>query len=250
MASSSIDKNSPVPLYYQLKNLLLEDIQSGKYPKGSLIPTELELGTTYQLSRTTVRQALTELVQEGWLTRQKGRGTFVTQTNIQQDFLNRIESFNDNILRSGMEPTTEVLDLRIVEATDDVAKNLQLEPGGKAIYLHRLRKADGEPIVSVETYLPYERCAFLLDHDLATEQLYSVLNLSPATAIHHIHRNIQAIEATRGDEKLLRLATGKPIQASESVGYSAEDVPIEYSLARYRGDRNTFQVMILPYLHP
>lgn len=249
MASSSIDKNSPVPLYYQLKNLLLEDIQSGKYPKGSLIPTELELGTTYQLSRTTVRQALTELVQEGWLTRQKGRGTFVTQTNIQQDFLNRIESFNDNILRSGMEPTTEVLDLKVVEATGDVAKNLQLEEGEQAIYLYRLRKADGEPIVSVETYLPYKHCSFLLDHDLAAEQLYSVLNLSPRTAVHHIHRIIQAIEATRTDEKLLRLATGKPIQASETVGYNAEDVPIEYSLARYRGDRNSFQINILPYIH-
>ena len=73
--SSKLDKSVPIPLYFQLKELILSEIKNGNYPSGSLIPTENELSEAFEISRTTVRQAITELVQEGWLYRVKSKGT-------------------------------------------------------------------------------------------------------------------------------------------------------------------------------
>ena len=104
-----IDKSIPIPLYFQLKKLILSEIKEGNYRSGELIPTEKEISDAFQISRTTVRQAITELVQEGWLYRVKSKGTFVAQPKISQDYIRKIESFNNQIFRLGMTPSTEVL---------------------------------------------------------------------------------------------------------------------------------------------
>ncbi len=84
---SKIDKSIPIPLYFQLKTLIMDEIKNGTYKVGNPIPTEKELSETFQISRTTVQQAITELVQEGWLYRIKSKGTFVSQPKISQDFI-------------------------------------------------------------------------------------------------------------------------------------------------------------------
>ena len=104
-----IDKSVPIPLYFQLKELILAEIKEGHYKSGDLIPTEKEISDAFQISRTTVRQAITELVQEGRLYRVKSKGTYVAQPKITQEFIRKIESFNDQMYRSGMTPSTEVL---------------------------------------------------------------------------------------------------------------------------------------------
>ena len=121
---SKINKNTPVPLYFQLKTLILDEIKSGRYKVGDAIPTEKELSEMFEISRTTVRQAVMELVQEGWLYREKSKGTFVAQPKIRQDFIQKIESFNDQITRSGMTPSTEVLALKSRWNADCHHKNI------------------------------------------------------------------------------------------------------------------------------
>ena len=86
-----LDKSVPIPLYFQLKELVLDEIKKGNYKEGDMIPTENEISEEFQISRTTVRQAITELVQEGWLYRVKSKGTFVTRPKIPQDFLRKLE---------------------------------------------------------------------------------------------------------------------------------------------------------------
>lgn len=244
--TEKINKTVPIPLYFQLKTLILEEIKSGNYKVGSIIPTEKEFSDAFLISRTTVRQAITELVQEGWLYRIKSKGTFIAQPKISQDFIKKLESFNDQILRSGMTPSTEVLDLRTIKADSDVAVNLCLKENDRVIYLYRKRLADGEPIVTIETYLPYDACSFVLDHDLSKERLYSILNQKTDTAVFRVKRIVEAVEANKKDEKHLHIKAGKPIQHFASVGYNAYDQPIEYSLARYRGDRNSFEITVFP----
>ena len=92
-----IDKTVPIPLYFQLKELVLSEIKEGNYKSGDMIPTEKEISDSFGISRTTVRQAITELVQEGWLYRVKSKGTFVSQPKITQNFIRKIESFNDQM---------------------------------------------------------------------------------------------------------------------------------------------------------
>ncbi|WP_260472080.1 GntR family transcriptional regulator [Bacillus canaveralius] len=239
-----LDKSVPIPLYFQLKELILSEIKEGNYKIGSLIPTENELSDMFGISRTTVRQAITELVQEGWLYRVKSKGTFVAKPKIEQSFIQALGSFNDQIAELGRTPSTELLDFEVIDAPDKVAKELKLGPKEKVIYIHRKRFADEDPIVMVKTYLPYNKCRFVLNHDLAKESLYPVLASHDETQIYKIHRYIEAVEADEYDVENLNISSDKAIQQFLSIGYNLYDEPIEYSLARYRGDRNRFEVII------
>ncbi|AQS57157.1 MAG: GntR family transcriptional regulator [Novibacillus thermophilus] len=241
---NKLDKSVPIPLYFQLKELILKQIKDGTYKVEDPIPTEKELSEMYNISRTTVRQAITELVQEGWLYRVKSKGTFVRTPKISQSFTQAIGSFNDQIRALGMNPSTEVLDFKVINAPESVAEQLKLKQQDKVIYIHRRRFADNEPIVMVKTYLPYEKCRFVLNHNLVNGSLYSILGTKHKTTISKIRRYIEAVEANDYDVKNLDVAPGSAIQKFLSIGYNADDEPLEYSLARYRGDKNRFEIVI------
>ncbi len=244
--NGQLNKLVPIPLYFQLKELIMREIKSGNYKNGSMIPTEKELSEMFQISRTTVRQAIAELVQEGWVYRVKSKGTFVSKPKINQDFIQAIKSFSDQIISSGRVPRTEVLDFKVVTPSEEVVSALNLKPKQKAIYIHRLRYADDEPMVAVKTYLPYESCAFVLSHDLVNESLYSILSSNERVKIYKIRRLVEAVDATAYDMKYLNLKRGKAVQLFTSIGYNVFGDIIEYSLARYRGDRNSFEVVVAP----
>ncbi|WP_153731627.1 GntR family transcriptional regulator [Sporosarcina obsidiansis] len=239
-----LDKSVPIPLYFQLKELVLKQIKDGTYEVGDAIPTEKELSEIYDISRTTVRQAITELVQEGWLYRVKSKGTFVKTPKISQSFIQALGSFNDQIIDLGMTPSTEVLDFEVIEVPEHIAPQLNLKVGEKVIYIHRRRFADNEPIVMVKTYLPYEKCKFVLDRDFVKDSLYPVLSTTKETQICKIRRLIEAVQATKYDIGNLDLTKEKVILQFISVGYNSQEEPIEYSLARYRGDKNRFEIVI------
>lgn len=243
--NNTIDKKVPVPLYFQLKELILKEIKSGSYPEGSMIPTEKELGDMFQISRTTVRQAIAELVNEGWLYRVKSKGTFVSRPKIQQDFMNKIESFTTEMERKGFSVSTEVLDFKVTQADEITAGALKLKAGDKVIYLYRKRCTDGEPIVTIETFLPYKDCEFLMGTDFTHTTLYSKLDESEETRIDYMVRKAQAVGATAADAKLLNMKKGEPIHFFISTGFNKYGKPIEYSLSRYRGDRSEFEVTVV-----
>jgi GntR family transcriptional regulator len=244
LLKSKLDKTIPIPLYFQLKELIISEIKNGYYPRDSMIPTEKEFSEYFQISRTTVRQAITELVQEGYLYRIKSKGTFVSRPKINQDFIQKLESYNDQIRRTGMVPSTEVLDFKVIKATTEVASMLEIQPDDKVIFLHRRRFANSEPIVVIKTYLPYKRCAFILDHDFTKESLYSILSQDETVKVCYVKRLVEAVEASSTDIKYLDIKSRIPIQFFTSVGYNIYEQPIEYSLARYRGDRNIFEVTV------
>lgn len=241
---NQLNKKVPIPLYFQLKELIMAEIKDGEYKSGDPIPTEKDLSEIFEISRTTVRQAITELVQEGWLYRIKSKGTFVSRPKINQSFVQALGSFNDQIIKSGRTPHTELLNFKVMTPPEHVAKELKLQEDDKVIYIHRKRCADNEPIVMVKTYLPYNKCSFVLEHNLAEESLYPILATNEVTHIYKIKRLIEAVNATEYDVKNLEIKRGKAIQQFISVGSNMFDDPIEYSLARYRGDRNSFEVII------
>ena len=237
-----LDKNTPIPLYFQLEKLIMEEIENGAYPVGSMIPTEKELSQMFGISRTTVRQAIADLVRKEQLYRIKSKGTFVAQPKISQGFIQSIQSFDDDVRSEGRNPSTQVLDLRELELPEEVAFQLGVPAGTRAVYLYRRRCADGEPIVRVETYLPYELCSFTLTHDFATESLYQVLSEREETDVTHVTRTCEARLATAEDVAVLNMKRGRPIHYFVSQGRNREGRLIEYSIARYRGDQSTFRV--------
>lgn len=239
-----IDKMTPVPLYYQLKEAILNNIKEGKYEEGERIPNEKDFCSELDLSRTTVRQAITELVYEGWLYRIKSKGTFATKPKLNQDFVMKIEKFNDQMERLGMTPKTKVLSLKMMNADLSVAQNLGIEEKVQVIYLKRLRYANEEPIVIIETYLPYHKCGYIMGNDFVQESLYNILSQSKETRVCKVQRTIEAVSADSEDAELMEMKKGSPVHMFHTVGFNCKDEAIEYSIARYKGNRNRFDVTI------
>ncbi|WHH58515.1 GntR family transcriptional regulator [Petroclostridium sp. X23] len=243
--SRLIDKNTPIPMYYQLKEIILDEIKTEKLQPGDSIPTEKELSDIFDISRSTIRQAISDLVKEGYLYRIKSKGTFVSKPKINQDFIWKLETFSEQMKKLGLVPSTKVLELAVIEAEEEIASVLQLPINDKVIKLVRLRFANDEPIVIVETYLPYNSCLSILQYDMEKKSLYEVLSLDTRSKIYKVLRTVEAVVAGQYESKLLQIKRGYPIQLFTTIGYNREEKPIEYSIARYRGDRNKFKVEII-----
>lgn len=244
MKSKTLDKTVPIPLYFQLKEIILNEIKNGNKKIGDSIPTEKELSEIFSISRTTVRQAISELVQEGRLYRVKSKGTFVSKPKINQSFVQELNSFNEQMQQLNKMPSTKLLEFEVIDPPPLVSDELGLEAGEKVVYIHRKRFADDEPIVMVKTYLPFSKCSFVLDFDLEQNSLYKVLNKNENTEVYKIRRFIEAVKVENYDMENLDVDSNNAIQQFVSIGYNSYDMPIEYSIARYRGDKNTFEVTV------
>ena len=124
LQEKALDKNTPIPLYFQLEKLSMEEIENGTYPVGGMIPTEKELSQIFDISRTTVRQAIADLVRKERLYRIKSKGTFVARPKISQGFIQSIQSFDEDVRSGGRSPSTQVLELKVVELPVELAVKL------------------------------------------------------------------------------------------------------------------------------
>ncbi len=236
----TLNKNIPIPLYYQLKEILLEYIKNHHTDFENPIPPEVELSEHFGISRPTARQAINELVVEGYLYRVKGKGTFIAKPKIKQDFLHVLDNFNNEMKKKGLTPSTKVLDLKIIKSDEKVSTALNIALGSDVIQLIRVRCADKEPIVFVTTYLPKDKCIGILKENMNTESLYKLLEEKYGLVIARATRTLETILAGEYEARLLQVEKGAPIQFFESIAYLSDDTAIEYSLAKYRGDRNKF----------
>ncbi len=239
--NKSIDKNTPIPMYFQLKNIILDEIKDGHLQAGDMLPTEIELGNIFNLSRTTTRQAIIELVSEGYLYRIKGKGTFVAKPKLVQDFMRKIESYDAQMKRLNMTPKTDVIIKQTEQASKEVADSLNIKKGDKVVHLKRLRYANEEPIVVLDTYLIME-CKSILDFDMRKRGMYDYLSNNLKTKISRIVRQFEAVAATSDVSEYLQIDKGHPVQLVTTVGFNIDGKAIEFSIANYRGDKNKFIV--------
>ena len=187
--TQKIDRNVPIPLYYQLKEIILGEIKNGSYKTGDLIPTENDISEMYKLSRTTVRQTISELAQEGWVYRVKSKGTFVGKPKAPMKFKFEMESISDRIRSLGMTPSVQVkaLDVQPAESIDPgIREILGLSETDKVIHTDALWLGDEVPIALAATYMSYSFCSHVMEHDLAVEPLNSVLALKDSTRLYRL----------------------------------------------------------------
>jgi GntR family transcriptional regulator len=232
----SINRDSKLPLYSQLHEILREKITSGEWQPGEIIPPENELIECHQLSRTTVRQTLDMLVNEGLIYRQRGRGTFVAHPPMEQALL-RIISFTEDMQQRGFEPSTEVLFSGLVPARKEIATKLQVEPGEELVRLERLRLADGEPMSVEESHLVHRYCRGVLDGDYAASPLREALEREHGIRWLHAKQVIRAILPSPRLAELLGVGSNPAVLFIERVSYSLENIPVEFLRIYYRGDR-------------
>jgi GntR family transcriptional regulator len=233
----------PSPKYLEIQNLLLQRIKNGDYQEGQLIPKEVDLAEQLNVSRPTVRHAIRNLVQAGYLERRKKRGTIVTQTKIKQQFTHVIESYNTEIQNNGLVAKTQVLNFSTEKANDEVAEALTIKPNTEVYKLVRLRSADNKPVVFVITYLPIAQLPDLQKIDFTHHSLYSEL-AKAGLEITHVSRKIEVHPATEEEAQLLETDIKAPIFYFHTIGFTKDHRALEYSIASYRGDLNYFMVEI------
>ncbi len=241
----AISKDSPIPLYFQLKELLRQEMESGRWLPGQQIPSEPELCEAFGVSRTVVRQALRELEYQGLLYREQGKGTFVAQPKISESLMQDLSGFYEDTVSKGLAPVTQVLRQEVQPASKKIADYLQIEPGDKVIVIERLRSVGSEPIVLVTTYLPYDLCPDLVNEDLSTQSLYALLEGKYGLLLSHGRRTIEAVAANQYEAEHLHIKVGSPLVLLNSVSYLKDGRPIEYFHAVHRGDRSRFEVEVV-----
>jgi len=236
-----------MPLYDQIIENILEQIHNKSLKEGDMLPTEIDLSKQFGVSRPTVRTALLKLVHAGYLTRTKGRGTFVTKPKIIQESTQFIESYNEEMAHKGLTPKTIVLEFEAIPSNEAISDKLNIPCGDQVIRLTRLRYVqpndEERPVVLTTVYVPYELAPNLLNYDFESFSLYDVLsknNLVVAKVVRELEIRMLFGKTAR----LLEAKDNSPAHFISSTGYDESGRVVEYSESFYPADRNKFIIKI------
>jgi len=228
------------PKYYQLMEIIKEMIRSDKLKQGMRIPSENELQEKYRLSNTTVRKAINELLHEGIIYREQGKGTFLAKARVDQE-LTKITSFTEDMLRRGLKPSSKVISVDVILPPPEVISSLILDKNEEVIKIGRLRLVNREPMAIQTSYLPYKLCPGIEKEDL-TQSLTVILrnryNLHLVKAIQNLYPSL----ADDYESRMLKLSKGSPVLIAERISYLSNNRPAEFLKSVYRGDRYKFVV--------
>ena len=236
-----IDHDSPLPLYYQLKRILEAQIESGELAPGDILPTEQQLQTAHNISRTTVRQALGELQDEGKLLRQRGRGTFVAKPKIQHN-PESYPSLVDSMMNQGVVPGWQLLSAQWDTPPATIRGKLQIETDETVFCLQRLRLENDDPIGYHIAYVPKQFTASINQKLYTQGNSLAYLNNDPLLETCMIDRKIDAVPANEKVAQHLNIEPGQSLLRIERITYSQAQQVVEVFTGYYRGDRFQYQI--------
>ena len=223
------------PKYYTVKRHLLEFI--GSLDPGAAVPTERELAGLFETSRTTVRQALGELVVEGRLVRRQGSGTYVAEPKITWPLY--LASFTQQVKASGFTAGAELLGTQRIAATAELARQLELPPRAPVYLIERLRLADSWPIAVESSWLPARRFAGITRLIRTHGSLHAVLSERFGTQMQRGEESIETAPATPREAGPLGIDIGTPMLIVSRQNFDSAGVPVEFGRTWFRSDRVT-----------
>lgn len=238
-----IQASSPTPLYEQIKAILRSRVLDGTYKPHEQLPSESEMMTAFNVSRITVRQALNDLQNEGLVFRIHGKGTFVSKPKAFQD-LGRLQGFGEAMRKMGYETFARVVSMRTVVPSAQVQERLHLSKRAKVTELQRIRFLNREPISLDVTYLPADIGARLAKEDLASRDVFVILENDYGMSLGHADLQIGS---TLADERLagqLQVEEGSPVLVIERTTHTTDGKPIDYEHLYYRGDAFQYKVRV------
>ena len=238
-----MDRNSPVPLYFQLSKIIEQTILSSQLSPGDRLENEVSLCARLNLSRPTVRRAIEELVGQGLLVRRRGLGTQVVHGQVTRGM--ELTSLFDDLVRSGKKPTTKILELQSVPADAAVAQSLGVAVGEEVIFLHRVRGAGNAPVAVLQNWIHPRYSKLLSDSaELNTSGLYHWLRGQGAT-IQVAKQRIAARRASTEEARLLDIDKNSPVLTMDRTAFDSTGVALEYGHHCYRTDLYSFEFTIV-----
>ncbi len=231
-----LDRQSPIPLYFQVGRILREDIRSGKYAPGDCLPTESELCARFSVSRATIRQAVSDLVYQGLLNKQRSKGTLVAPSQWVAT-LSDLASFTSEMMSGGANLSTRILKLDYIPAPGTVADLLELEPTDSVAHLERLRFVDKKPVAyenwyAAAKYLPHLEASQFGETGIE-QSTYYVLMKQYGIEIARAVDTVSAIDAEGHDARHLRVKEGTPVLMRTRLSFMSNSVPLIYATGVY-----------------
>src|SRR4030043_1340764 len=216
-----LDRQNHRKLYVQLYDIMKKKIEDKEWSLGFRIPIEQELCNVFEVSRVTVRSAISELVRQGYLIRQQGKGTFVCKKVI-SDKLTMFTTFGELMLEEGIDFSTDMLAQTIMMPVDDLADKLNVSGDKHIIYIKRLRKVDNKPILIQETYIPFHICPPLLEEDVKKNSLFELLEKKYEIQITGVKNYFDVTYLNAGEGRVLDLSESSPALVLTQHFFSGE----------------------------
>ena len=243
MEKENIDFKSPVPLYYQLKELIKHEISSHSWKPDKMIPSETELSITYNVSIGTVKKAISQLAHEGILYRRQGKGTFVARPNFEQSFI-RFFRFAVDGNKKRILPTSKIINLKVMKPSKKIRNILNLEANEDVLYLKRLRLVKEIPLVLEDLYLPKKLFPGFEKIDTTDKLLYPIYEEKYNLPVIWADEFLEPRVATEEEAHYLGIRRGDTVIFIERIAYTYGDKPIEYRSSTGRGDRFRYHIEI------
>lgn len=243
-ALDDLQKGLPIPLYYQIKTRLLEQIETGQLKPGDRVPSERELTERFGVSRMTARQALVEMETQGFLVRVQGKGTFVATPKLEQPLV-MLTSFTEDMRRRGLEAGARVLSAGEVPAGRRLSQALGIAETDPIYRLERLRLAGGEPMALETSHLNPVYFPGLLELDFEHVSLYQILRERFDIRLVRATQSLEAVPADSRQAEILHVREATPLMLMERTSWDQYDRPVEMVRSYYRGDRYRFKTELL-----
>ena len=236
-----IDKKSRVPLYLQLMDILIEEIENSLEEDDQLL-SEREICETYNVSRTTVRQAINELERDGVIYKVHGKGTFVASKKVKQDLI-KFYSFTEEMKKLGKKPVSKVLSFEIIEADRKISRELRIPESSKVYKFTRLRIADTTPMMLEETFVPFDLFPGITKEKLESHALYDIFREQYQIEIKMAEEHFTPVQTNEYEAKLLKIPSSLPSLRIERFTFGADHL-IEYTNTIARGDKFKYRVRL------
>jgi len=237
-----LDNSSPLPLYFQLQEILRKKILDREFNPGDIIPSEKELEKLYKVSRITVRNAINGLVFEDLLIKKQGKGTIVAFPKMQEDGNTALQSFTEKMKKQGKKTSTNVLNVLRIPVTDRLLEHIDIESGDKIIYIKRLRKVDEEPIALFENYICTR--TGVSEKDDFSGSVFELLENKYGIKITSSEKVIEAGLASKEDANFLKISACDPVLIIRYTTYDDNNNRIEYAEGVYRADKYKYMVRL------
>ncbi len=237
-------QSSEVPLHAVIRAHLLEQIEQGQLRPGDQIPTEPELISTFDVSRTTVRRALRDLETMGLILRQPGRGSFVREPQLEPR-LDRLTGFVEDMAALGLTATARVVTIERIPASPVVADRLRLQPRDTVVHIERVRLANGQPISFDDSYFREDLGTRVSAENLENEPFYSILEEKYGLPLSQAEYVLAAALADARTADFLMLGEGAPVLVIERTSYTKDDPrPVLFEYLHNRGDRMRYRLRL------
>ncbi|MGM0545392.1 MAG: GntR family transcriptional regulator [Bacteroidota bacterium] len=238
--------SEPLPKYYQIYEKLLGQIKNGKFEEFDRFYSDTELVEKYNVSRGTIRESVKLLIQQGYLVREQGKGTFVRKPKIEQDS-DKLMGFTELMKKNNIEPAAQIVKKEIVDIPLKLTKMIGLEEDAQLVNIVRVRFGDEQPLIIERSYFDKELFAPIFDLDLEANSIYELLYNHTSTRLGEAKQQISAVSAGQEEMELLGVELNAPLLLMKRLIKTKDGNFFQYSEDMYRSDRINFATTTKPY---